>query len=147
MKARLLMSRLSFRFTAWLVIVTHVFWGHLVLAQTLPHDELAAGYVSNVSGEVYLHRPHQPAIGEPLKFKGTVGYGDTVRTSTGSVLGMLLGDKTLVVMEEQSALHISKDSNARRVVELAEAPSATATTTAISKRGTREMGRSAGCIA
>ncbi len=114
MKHPLSHNKTSVKAIVWMIILTHLFWSQVLLAQGLGSVAL----VSNVTGKATLYHEGQTYLPEDARFKGPVVLGDRIQTGAQSMVAMLVGNDALVSLKEFSEMRVTEEPGFDQVIHV-----------------------------
>ncbi len=109
---------LAMRAISWMVILSHLFWGQIVVAANGLQEGGSVGSISNVTGKAMIFRGDQPDLPVDVSFNAPVVLGDRIRTGAQSMLAVLVGEEALVSMKEFSEMKVVEEQGLPRLVHL-----------------------------
>ena len=128
--------RLSTPFKRCLSVVlasSQILWSNALLGAMLPGDSRNIAVISNVNGEAFVRPAEDPGRARAASFKGPVVYGDRITTSKDSTLGLLLEQRDLLTVLENSNVEIKEPKPGFKVIDMSSGKVCLATSRLMSK--------------
>jgi hypothetical protein len=85
---------------------------------TVSDDMGSVGIISSVNGEARVTRSADPRQANQPTFRGPIIYGDRFSTSKDSTVGLLVGQNSLLTLQELSDVRIAEAGRNRQVLEM-----------------------------
>ena len=85
---------------------------------TVSGDLGSVGIISSVSGEARITRSADPQEANQPKFRGPIIYGDRISTSKDSTVGLLVGQNSLLTLQEFSDVRIAEAASNRQILQM-----------------------------
>ena len=83
-------------------------------------DRDSVAIVSSVNGEARIAHPAGAHQEDQLKFRGPVIYGDHLSTAKDATLGLLVGQNSLLTVQELTEVRIAESVKNRQILEVAK---------------------------
>ena len=83
-------------------------------------DRDSVAIVSSVNGEARIVHPAGAQQEDQLKFRGPVIYGDHLSTAKDATLGLLVGQNSLLTIQELTEVRIAESMKNRQILEVAK---------------------------
>ena len=88
------------------------------LADAAGNDVGSVGIISSVNGEARMTRSADPRQADQPKFRGPIIYGDRLSTGKDATVGLLVGQNSLLTMQELSDVRIAEAGRNRQILEM-----------------------------
>ena len=85
---------------------------------TVSDDMGSVGIISSVNGEARMTRSADPRQANQPTFRGPIIYGDRFSTNKDSTVGLLVGQNSLVTLQELSDVRIAEAGRNRQILEM-----------------------------
>jgi len=83
-------------------------------------DQGSVAIVSSVNGEARIVHLEEDQQSDSLKFRGPIVYGDHLSTAKDATMGLLVGEQSLLTMQELTEVRVAESTKNRQILEIAK---------------------------